>query len=261
MHPGILLRHAIRCAVISCAVTAVHVPHAAAEARDTTLLVAISGSAATGNSPYYILDGRITVQNSANTDYYEFVLSGQGRYGKRGDDVIAASSAIRLSLDAMPNAAFSPFAFSTVARDRVRKLDLRTTWGIGAKRTVWDHEGGNKVSVSDKMSVSVAALFEFEKQESEMTSTTVPTGTWRWSLRLKEDLRIASLFSLATVWFWQPRFHDVRDYLLDGNLEISLPLGGVLSTTLTYHYAFDSHPAPHVRNSDHRYLFGINARF
>ena len=98
----------------------------------------------------------------------------------------------------------------------IRKLTLRSRMGAGAKGMLM------RKSNDDKTSLSAALLSAYEKHQTDGDEP--GTSTWRWSVRLKRDLAVASKIDLSTGWFLQLRIDAVEDYLVDGIVQISKQL-------------------------------------
>lgn len=219
-----------------------------ASSADTTVVeIDVSGSAASGSSSFAIVDARLTFERPDSV-YYELVMSVYGRYGHDNGELIAKNWGVEASFDATPQADFSLFALTDLEQNPIRKLKLRSRMGIGAKWMLM------RPSNEDELSFSAAVLTAYEKHQIDIEEP--GTSTWRWSLRLKRDLEVASQTDLSTAWFLQPRVDAMDDYLVDGNVRISQRLTENVRLTFTFDYFRDSDPPADVQKSEQRFLFG-----
>lgn len=221
------------------------------QAVTDTVRINVSGSAAGGSSSFVIADGRLAFER-VDTAYYEFRVSVHGRYGKSGGDVIAKDWGAEIGFDATPRGRLSLFALADVEQNPVRELRVRARMGLGAKWMLMRKSSRNRTSIS------AALLTAFEKHDAEAMGT----STWRWSVRLKRDLTVASKIELSTMWFWQPRVDDLGDYLLDGETRLKLfQITERVGLTLTHDYFYDSVPPDGIQKTEQRLLFGVDGSF
>ena len=78
-----------------------------------------------------------------------------------------------------------------------------------------------------------------EEDLSELAAARAVMPRWRWSLRLKRDLAVASMTDPSPAWFLQPRVDAIDDYLVDGNVRISQQLTEHVRLTFTFDYFRD----------------------
>jgi len=185
--------------------------------------------------------------------YYELVAAVHGRYGRSNGELIAKHWDAKASFDATPQATLSLFSFVDIEQNPVRKLTVRARMGTGAKWLLMRKR--DKV----KTSLSAALLTAHEKHQVEGEEP--GTSTWRWSLRFKTDLAVASKIDLSAAWFFQPRIDAVADYLADGVVQVTQQLTERARLTFTFDYDHDSDPPNGVRESERRFLFGVTGRF
>ena len=214
--------------------------------------IAVSGSAASGSSSFAIVDARLTFER-LDSVYYELVASVHGRYGQSNGELITKNWGAEASFDATPQADFSLFSFADLEQNSIRKLTLRSRMGAGAKWLLM------RKSNEDKTSFSAALLSAYEKHQIDVEEP--GTSTWRWSVRLKRDLAVASKIDLSTAWFLQPRIDALEDYLVDGIVQISQQLTERVRLTFTFDYFHDSDPPAGIEESEQRFLFGVTGRF
>ena len=259
--PHSLLLQIVVCIAVCFLSIAGHSSRAHAMKQDSTRFqVEVTGNGAGGNSSFFVVSGSLTFQNLADTAY-EFMSTVRAGYGVRDDSVIAKDYGLMINFDARPQSKVSPFAFSSFEHDYVRRLDLRTRFGIGAKLVVMDGADVKRKITKDKMSISAAALFEYERQIINTDSVAHQEGILRLSLRAKKDIDVKSVVTLGTTWFWQPKFKEWNDYLVDGTVRLTCPIASGLSAILDYRLIFDSKHPPDIRGSDHRYRLGIRGDF
>lgn len=259
-HP--LLFRTVACATAYFLSIAGHSSRAHAMMQDSTRFqVEVTGNGAGGNSSFFVVSGSLTFQNLKDRTAYEFMSTVRGGYGVRDDSVIAKDYGLAISLDAMPQSKVSPFAFSSFEHDYVRRLDLRARFGSGAKLVVMDGTGLKRNIKKDKMSISAAVLFEYERLIINTDSVADQEGILRLSLRAKKDIDVKSVVTLGTTWFWQPKFNEWKDYLVDGAVRLECPIASGLSAIVDYRFIFDAEHPPGIRGSDHRYRLGIKGAF
>ena len=179
----------------------------------------------------------------------------------RDDRVIAKNYGLAFNLDARPQSRVSPFAFSSFEHDYIRRLDLMAKFGIGAKLIVMDSTDLKRKIKKNKMSISAAVLFEYERQTINTDIVAHQEGILRLSVRAKKDIDVKSVVTLGTTWFWQPKFNEWNDYLVDGTVRLTCPIASGLSAIAYYRFIFDAEHPPDIRGSDHRYRLGIRGEF
>ena len=213
--------------------------------------VSVSGSATSGSRSFAIVDARLSFERTDSV-YYELVAAVHGRYGQSNGELIAKNWDAKASFDATPQATLSLFSFVDIEQNPIRKLTLRARMGTGAKWLI--------MRKRDKVKISLSGALLTAHEEHQVEGQEPGASTWRWSLRLKTDLKVASKIDLNTTWFFQPRVDAVADYLVDGFVEMSLELTERVKLTLTYDYEHDSDPPEGVHESERRFLFGVTGR-
>lgn len=260
--PHSVLLQTVACATACSLSIAGHSSRAHAMMQDSTRFhVEVTGNGAGGNSSFFVVGGSLTFQHLEDSAAYEFMSTVRGGYGVRDDRVIAKNYGLAFNLDARPQSRVSPFAFSSFEHDYIRRLDLMAKFGIGAKLIVMDSTDLKRKIKKDKMSISAAALFEYERQTINTDSVAHQEGILRLSLRAKKDIDVKSVVTLGTTWFWQPKFKEWNDYLVDGTVRLTCPIASGLSAIVDYRLIFDSEHPPDIRGSDHRYRLGIRGEF
>lgn len=201
-----------------------------------------------GNSSFGILrtGGSIT---RVQTEVYEFEVSTLVRYGKNGDRVIADDMRGTTKVDWKPDSDFSPFAFVTASRDRIRKLDLKVNGGAGAK---WTFYRGDEVG--NKASFSLAGILDYEDFRLDAGSTAQETDrAVRWSARFKFDHSFGSGASFGHITFWQPQVSSFGDYIVLMTNSVSTALLSNLSLAIEHEYLHDEVPPPGAKPDDQKF--------
>ncbi|MCH7533178.1 MAG: DUF481 domain-containing protein [Gemmatimonadetes bacterium] len=201
-----------------------------------------------GNSSFGILrtGGSLT---RIQTDVYEFEISALVRYGKSEDRVIADDRRSTIKFDWKPVSDFSPFTYVTASRDRIRKLDLKATGGVGAKWTFF-----RGAQARSKASFSLAGILDYEDFRLEAGSTEEETQTkLRWSARFKFDHAFASGATFQHVTFWQPQINGFGDYVVEMSNSVSTRLTSTLSLAIQHEYLHDEIPPPGAEPNDQKF--------
>ncbi|HET9423989.1 MAG TPA: DUF481 domain-containing protein [Gemmatimonadaceae bacterium] len=212
-------------------------------------------NAARGNSSYTMLSTGLRFTH-LNRKQFEFDWASALTYGESNGNVIARRMSTTLRGDYGPAATWSPFIFGSVERDRIRRVDLLSNAGVGAKWTFFRNRAG-------AASLSGAGLYSYRSIRATSATTTVePTQRFvRASLRPKIAQKYASGFSFEQTTFWQPEVGNAPDY----NIDAATRLGWSPSKTSTlftqYTYRFDSRPPTGVKREDQLMVAGIKLQF
>ena len=201
-----------------------------------------------GNSSFGILRTGGSLSR-IETEVYEFEISALVGYGKSEDRVIADDIRSTIKLDWKPTSDFSPFAFVSASRDRIRKLDLKANGGVGAKWTFYrGARDGNKASFS------LAGILDYEDFKLPAGSTEAETErTPRWSARFKFDHAFTSGASFGHVTFWQPKIDGFGDYIIEMSNSISTRLTSSLSLAIQHELLHDEVPPPGAEPRDQKF--------
>jgi len=207
---------------------------------------------ASGNSSFSILQTGATVAY-LRTEIASFEVTAGLRYGKSDSKVIANDSRASLKLDFHPKSDFSPFIFATTSRDRIRKLDFKSSGGLGANVTVWRGNAG-------KAAWSAAALYDYENFRLEPGSAGPGSrGSVRWSFRFTAERALGPGASFKHVSFFQPQWNALGDYLMDATNSVSTKIIESLSLVVRHEYLRDSVPPPGARRDDQRFSVVLRA--
>jgi len=222
--------------------TGAPVQAAPAPAWRSQLELGFNGAA--GNSSFVILRTGFGVTH-LRTDVAELELSGLFRYGKNDEVVIARDWRSSLKLDLSPTGKWSPFLFVSASGDAVRRLDLRSEGGAGAKYTVWTSDTG-------EASISLASLYSFESYKQEAGLAVLPTErAARWSLRTKGERRLGGT-TFKNTGFYQPVWDRARDFTLDLTSSATTRLVGNVNLAVEHEYLHDASPPPDIERNDHK---------
>lgn len=199
---------------------------------------------ARGNSSFLVLRTGFSVTH-LRTDVAEMDVSGLYRYGKSDGSLIARDWRAGVKLDLHPQGDWTPFVFATASGDAVRRLDLRSEGGAGAKHTFWRGETG-------KASLSLASLYSYENFGQEAGLSAIePRRSARWSLRAKGEKRIGQT-ELQQTSFYQPVWNQAGNFLVEVTSSLSTRLVGDLNLALEHEFLHDAEPPPDVERSDHK---------
>jgi hypothetical protein len=209
-------------------------------------------NAARGNSVYSMLTSGLRVTH-LNKNHFELDWNTALTYGEGNGKVIARRMLTGLKADYRPTATWSPFVFSTIERDRIRRLDLLSNTGIGAKWTYFRNAAG-------AASVSLAAIHSYK---AIMVQTPAPPGieprstTARLSLRPKVVQRHPSGVSIEQTSFFQPAVDDAADYMIESSTRINFVLTRTSSMFVQHSYRADSRPPLGIKREDHLLVAGV----
>lgn len=235
--------------ILAFAVLALAPPAATAQESESELwrsTVEFGFQGASGNTSFSILTASGAL-NRLQQDLFELELSGRVRWGRNGDEVIANDQRATLKGDWKPDADWSPFLYATARRDVIRNLARSIEGGGGVKWTFFRRESGTKASLSS------AAIMDAERYILEPGSTAPERrSVTRLSTRLKLDFAFGSGATLQHVTFWQPRFSDFGDYLVDATTTLTSPLTSSLSLAVEHSYVHDALPPPGAVRDDQR---------
>jgi len=208
----------------------------------TQLELGFNGAA--GNSSFVILRTGFGVTH-LRTDVAELEFSGLFRYGENDEVVIARDWRSSLKLDLSPTGKWSPFLFVSASGDAIRRLDLRSEGGAGAKYTVWTGDTGNA-------SISLASLYSFESYKQDPGLTVLPTQrAARWSLRTKGERRLGGT-TFKNTSFYQPVWDQADDFTLELTTSATTRLVGNVNLAVEHEYLHDASPPPDIERNDHK---------
>jgi hypothetical protein len=200
---------------------------------------------ARGNSSFAVLRTGFMVTH-LRTDAAEVEAAGLFRYGESEGETIASDWKASIKVDLTPTGAWSPFVFATAAGDEVRRIDLRSEGGAGAKYTFWNDEGG-------EASLSLASLYSYEDYEQEPELASLPAEhSARWSLRARGRKRFGEGSEFQHTTFYQPVWNRAGDFVATAATTVSTSLLGDLTLAVEHEYVHDATPPPDIERDDHR---------
>jgi hypothetical protein len=212
-------------------------------------------NAARGNSVYSMLTSGLRVTH-LNKKQFELDWGTSLTYGESNGKVIARRMLTGLKADYRPLANWSPFVFTTVERDRIRRLDLLSTTGAGAKWTYFRNAAG-------AASVSLAAIHSYKAivVQTPPAPGIEPRKTIaRLSLRPKVVQRHASGMSFEQLSFYQPAFDDPADYMIESATRLNFVVSKTSSMFLQHTYRADTRPPIGVKREDHLLVAGVKVQ-
>lgn len=178
------------------------------------------------------------------TDEFTLEWSGNYRYGESEGVVVARNMRSTLSFDLFPRERVSPFVFTTVERDRFRRLRVRSDGGGGAKLVL--HRARNS-----EASISGALLYSHESFTPQAGGALTPARTdGRWSVRTRGRTRLTDGLRVEHTSFVQPVWNDAADYNVDAVTRLAIQLNERLAIGVSHNFRFDSTPPPDVLRAD-----------
>ena len=224
------------------------------EAERWRVVVDLGFNGASGNSSFAVLNTGFEVTH-LQRDLAEFELGFQYRYGESEGEVIARNVQSSLKLDMNPNGLWSPFIFGTAGRDRLRRLDLRSSGGAGAKYVLWRGEAG-------EASLSAAALYSYESYSPTSTSAAPPTErTARWSWRFKGKRELGEAVVVENVSFYQPVWDHAGDYYVDVTSTAAVQMWEGIQLRVQHQYQHEETPPEDVVSDDNTLTVGLRFVF
>ena len=205
-------------------------------------------NAARGNSSYTMLSTSMRVTH-LNKKQFELDWGSTLTYGESNGAVIARRMATTFKVDYRPGATWSPFAFNSIERDRIRKLDALGNAGVGAKWTFFRNKAGSA-------SLSAAGLYS----RKDIVSDTAQVA-WRFSLRPKIVQKNAQGWSFEQTTFYQPELGNATDYNIDAVTRIGFSPNKVSTLFTQYTYRVDSRPPLGVKREDQLMVAGVKLSF
>lgn len=209
---------------------------------------------ASGNSSFAVLNTGFEVTH-LQRDLAEFEVGVQYRYGESEGEVIARNVQSSVRLDLNPNGAWSPFLFGSAGRDRLRRIDLRSSGGAGAKYVLWRAEPG-------EATLSAAALYSYESYSFRATSPAPPTErTARWSWRFKGNRELGEAVVLENVSFYQPVWDRASDYYVDVTSTATVRMWSGIQLRVQHQYQHEETPPEGVLSDDNALTVGLRFVF
>jgi hypothetical protein len=205
-------------------------------------------NAARGNSSYTMLSTGLRITH-LNRKEFELDWASALTYGESNSAVIARRMSTAFKVDYRPAAVWSPFAFASVERDRIRKIDALASAGAGAKWTFFRNKDG-------AASLSAAGLYS----RKDVVADTAQTA-WRLSLRPKIVQKSSAGWSVEQTTFYQPAIGNAGDYNLDAATRLGYSPNKMSTLFAQYTYRVDSRPPAGVRREDQLMLAGVKLSF
>jgi hypothetical protein len=224
-------------------------PAAVAPVPDRWAVVSDLGlNAARGNSKYTMLSTGLRVTHLVKKDF-ELDWATALTYGESDVTVIARRMSTALKGDYRPTATWSPFAFASVERDRIRKIDALANAGAGAKWTFFRNAAGTG-------SLSAAGVYSHKDVIADTTQK-----AWRLSLRPKVAQKFVNGYSIEQVTFYQPELGNPGDYNVDAVTRLGYSPSRAATLYVQYTYRDDSRPPSGVKREDQLMLAGVKLGF
>jgi hypothetical protein len=161
------------------------------------------------------------------------------------------------SLDALPDARFSPFIFGRAEGSWEKRIDLRYNLGAGGKLSLVTSQQG-------RLDLSVSMLAERTLPSARAPATIDDQLEARWSTRLRGRRSLSEgRVTLQTETHYQPRFNRVDDFTLTSTSSFGFRLNEVVSLKLTFVDNYDSgavERGAHT-NNDGQLFFSVLSAF
>lgn len=208
-------------------------------------------TSATGNEQITLFSSEATLTHLIDEDY-EFELNGRARYGLSEGEKVAENYRIQINLELNPEAAWSPFFFTTTEHDPLRKLDVRANGGAG---------GRYKVIASERadLAVSGALLYSYEDYTgvslNEAFNQFEQDARLRWRINGRSTVREGVRLDHST--HYQPIWNRGGDYLLEVATSARVLVSSSVALSISHSFERDSTPQPEVRKNDQIMQVGI----
>jgi hypothetical protein len=212
-------------------------------------------NAARGNSSYTMLTSGLRFTH-LNKKQFELDWTLGLTYGESNESVIARRMVTTLKGDFHPEATWSPFVFGSLERDRIRRIDLLTNSGAGAKWTYFRNTPG-------AASISLAALHSLRSIRPSSTTTAIEPrrSTARLSLRSKIVQRLRSGLTVEQTSFWQPAMNTMADHTIEATSRAGYAVSKKGTLFVQHTYRLDSRPPTGVGREDQLLVAGIKLQF
>lgn len=198
----------------------------------------------TENRPQeFAIDGAFTYGEASTTE-------GERRVHKR-------SWKVATSLDALPEARFSPFVFGRAEGSWEKRVDLRYNLGAGGKMSLVTSQQG-------RLDLSVSVLAERTIPSDRAPDAVDDALDARWSTRLRGRRSLSDgRISLQTETHYQPRFDRADDFTLTSTSSLGVRLNEVVSLKLTFVDNYDSGAVERGArtNNDGQLFFSVLSAF
>jgi hypothetical protein len=209
-----------------------------------------------GNRSLRLLTAGITATH-LQRDELRFDAAVRTRYGESQREVVARNHFASLAVDLHPRRRWTPFLYTDLEHDAIRRIRLRTSGGAGAKHTFVRDEGSNT-----EASLSAALLYEHERRVGTVAEPAPPDRRLaRWSLRARGRRPLGTGASLQHVTFWQPAAGEMADYLLRSETGAKVLLRESLALTWAYEFRRTSLPPADVERDDRLLKAGLIVDF
>jgi hypothetical protein len=201
-------------------------------------------SGQSGNRNLHLLTGALRVTHLQH-ESYELEAALETRYARSEEEVIARAHSASLAFDLTPHQAVSPFLFSSVERDPLRRLEVRTQSGAGAKYTFYRGAEAGEASLSLGMLHSYEQLVDagdpFEREVRHLA---------RWSLRGRASESLRPGLTFHHVSYYQPMVDQMADYLLRSTTGTKILMLDRFSLVVSFQLERNSRPPEGVEPND-----------
>ena len=198
---------------------------------------------ARGNSRYAILRTGMSIRH-LRTETAEVELSALFRYGEGGDRVVARDWKTSIKVDLDPRGRVSPFLHATTSADAIRRVDLRSEGGAGARYRLWRSDSGS-------LSATVGTIFSYRDFDQGSGPPAPAEKNVHWNVRFEGDKTVGDTeFRHQT--FYQPVWDQAGDYFIEMTNSVSTKLIGDLSLGMEHEYSYDATPPPEVGRTDQK---------
>lgn len=161
------------------------------------------------------------------------------------------------SLDALPDARFSPFIFGQAEGSWEKRIDLRYNLGAGGKLGLVTRQQG-------RLDLSISVLAERTLPSERAPETVDDQLDARWSTRLRGRRSLSEgRITLQTETHYQPRFNRADDFTFTSTSSLGFRLNDVVSLKLTFIDNYDSGAVERGArtNNDGQLFFSVLSAF
>ena len=226
--------------------------------------VQANGSLLFGNAEQRVVGGRTTVGRADSlleVDGAVQLLYGDATTENGLREVTKRLWLASLSVDYRPHGAVSPFAIAGYESNFEKRIATRTSFGLGAKRTLV-RSARSEASLSlALLDERTAALLERDALAAGEPRVVRVVRVVRWSARARLQHGLDQRLRLTHVTFYRPRVRTTGDFVVQSTTEARYAMTRALNASLSLLVNHDSEATrrgARVR-TDGQLLFGLGA--
>jgi hypothetical protein len=173
----------------------------------------------------------------------------EARYGRSNGKEAVNYQLARIRFDWNPRNVISPFVGVDIARDPVRKSELRMQGGTGININV-------DIRDDHRTYLSLGVVGDHQVFTPDITPAT--SDDFRWMLRAATQQQLGQATRLEGVAKVQPAFHEPHDYLASVEASVRVALSRKLGMTTKFEWRRDSRPPLGVQRDDRSLSAGLS---